>query len=73
MNTRLEDALRALRDAAASTGNLGIEISDDYLDLIAQVEALPQNQSGADKSHVWPAQRAYVDSFKHVRLLSPEE
>ena len=68
----LEDMLRALREAPEEARSLGIELTDDYLELIAQVEALPDNQSGSDKSHVWPAQRAFVDSFKNVRLLPPK-
>jgi hypothetical protein len=29
------------------------EITDEYRALIAQVESLPQNQAGADKSGLW--------------------
>jgi len=73
VTTPLDDVLQALREVPARTRSLRIELTDDYLELIAEVEALPHNQSGSDKSHVWPAQRAYVDSFKNVRMLPRDE
>jgi hypothetical protein len=65
----LERVLRGLREAAEFAKTYRFEMTEEYLALIARVEAMPQNQSGADKSHVWPGLRAYVDSFKSVRLL----
>jgi hypothetical protein len=44
-------------------------MTDDYLALIARVEAMPENQSGADKSHVWHGLQTYRNSFKNVQLL----
>jgi hypothetical protein len=49
----LEDGLRALDEAAALAKDIRVELTEDYLRLIAAVEALPQNQSGADKSGRW--------------------
>ena len=69
MEPTLEEVLRALEENAESAKTIRIELTVDYLALLALVEAMPANQSGSDKSHVWPAQRAYVDSFKNVRLL----
>jgi len=73
VNIALETVLRALQEATESAPNLPVELTDGYRELIAQVEALPHNQSGSDKSHVWPAQCAYVDSFNNVRMRPPEE
>jgi hypothetical protein len=44
-------------------------MTEDYLALLAQVEAMPQNQSGADKSHVWRGLHAFMETFENVRLL----
>ena len=70
VDATLEDGLRALREATERAADIRIEVTEDYLQLIAQVEAMPQNQSGADKSHVWPAQQAYLNCFRNARLLS---
>ena len=53
MKSTVEDALRMLRDASEQAAQIRIELTDDYLALIAQVEAMPQNQAGADKSGRW--------------------
>ena len=52
MKPTLEHGLRALREATELAARLRIDLTDDYLALIARVEALPQNQSGSDKSWV---------------------
>ena len=65
----LEDARRALKQAGEFAKFYRFEMTGDYLALIALVEALPQNQNGADKSSVWPAQQAYKAFFQNVRLL----
>lgn len=69
MESELDAVLRMLREAPERAAKIRIEVTDDYLDLIARVEAMPQNQPGADKSHVWPAMHAYVESFKNVRRI----
>ena len=53
MDPELERALRALDEAAEFAKSYRFEMTEDYLALLAQVEALPQNRSGADKSWVW--------------------
>ena len=52
MRPTLEDGLRALEEATALAKSIHIELTDDYLRLITAVEALPQNQAGADKTWV---------------------
>jgi hypothetical protein len=48
----LEDGLQALAESAELANSIHIELDIEYLHAIALVEALPQNQSGADKSWV---------------------
>ena len=69
MDSELEPALRGLDDAVEFAQSYHFEMTEDYLALLAQVEAMPGNRSGSDKSGVWPALQAYVASFKDVRLL----
>ena len=45
--------LQALDDAVEFARTYRFELTDDYVALIEQVESLPQNQSGADKSGRW--------------------
>jgi hypothetical protein len=67
VTSRHEDGLHALREAAEQATRIEIALTDDYLAHVAQVEAMPQNQSGADKTGIWRSLRAYTESFKHVR------
>ncbi len=53
MDLTVEAALKALQAAAEKAASIRIELDEAYLRAIATVEALPQNQSGADKSWVW--------------------
>jgi hypothetical protein len=69
MDPELERVLRGLNEAAEFARTYRFEMTEDYLALLARVEAMPQNQSGADKSHVWRGLQAYRSSFKNVRLL----
>lgn len=66
MDPELERALRALEEAAEFARTFRFEMTDDYLALIAQVEAMPRNQSGSDKSGMWRTLRAFTDSFRNV-------
>jgi hypothetical protein len=72
MDPELERVLCGLDEAVQFTKSYRFEMTEDYLALLAQVEALPRNQSGSNKSAVWPALQAYVDSFKGARLLPRE-
>jgi hypothetical protein len=65
---RLERVLRGLEKARQFAESYRFEISDEYRTLIAQVEALPRNQSGADKSGRWLGSLAEHKSwFREVR------
>jgi hypothetical protein len=46
----VERALAALREAAQSASSITLTLDERYLDMIRQVEALRDNQPGADKT-----------------------
>lgn len=66
MKPTLEDALRGLEEAAEFAKSYRFEMTEDYLALIARVEAMPQNQTGADKSGRWLGRRR-----SNVGVLGP--
>lgn len=51
MSDDLERVLRGLEKAKEFARTYRFEMTDDYRALIARVEAMPRNQSGADKSN----------------------
>ena len=69
MKPSLEDGLRALREATEQAASIQIELDDRYLRAIALAEALPQNQSGSDKSWVWRMEYAFREHFRRARPL----
>jgi hypothetical protein len=74
MDPGLQRALRCLEDAAASVKDYRFELSDDYLSLIGEVEAMPRNQSGADRSGRWLGSRAHARRLaESARLLTVEQ
>ena len=64
-----EDALRALREAAALAPSIRVELDDAYLEALSTVEALTQNQSGADKTWVRQAEDAFRQHHRRVRRV----
>ena len=46
-----------------------VMLSQDYLDHIATVESLPQNQSGADKTSRQKAQSEFFNHYRSVQRL----
>ena len=58
MDSELERCLAGLRAATEFARTYRFEMTDEYLKLLARVEDLPQNQSGADKSGRWRGSRA---------------
>jgi len=58
VDPELERAMRGLEQAAEFARTYRFELSPEYLQLIGKVEALPQNQSGADKSGRWLGNRS---------------
>jgi hypothetical protein len=63
MDRDVEGLLRGLDDAAAFVKSYRFDLTEEYLALIDAVEALPRNQSGADKSGRWLGSRAYARSL----------
>jgi len=71
MDAELERALRGLEEAAAFARTYRFELSDDYLARVARVEAMPENQSGADKSGRWRGSRTYANALAARATLLP--
>ena len=68
MDPELERVLRGFDEAREFARTFRFEMTDEYLRLIAKVEALPRNQSGADRSGRWLGSRSYWDWMKRARL-----
>lgn len=63
------DAIR--RDASAAAEDFLTHRWDAYLDAVRRVEALPENQSGSDKTWVDRARAKYHARYRHaVRVES---
>jgi hypothetical protein len=62
-----EDGLRALREATEQAKSIRIELDENYLALIAKIEAHPEDQSGVDKSWVWRMDAAFRAEIRQVR------
>jgi hypothetical protein len=69
VNPEIERAMRGLEQAAEFARTYRFEISEEYLQLIAKVEALPHNQSGADKSGRWLGSQSFWKGLN--RTLAP--
>ena len=67
----LESVLRRLEQAAEFARTYRFEMTDDYRQLIARVEAMPCNQSGADRSGRWIGSRADADAFRSAVTRAP--
>ena len=66
MRPTLEDGLRALREASEQALSIRIDLDERYLRAIALAEALPQNQSGADKTWVSGMEDAFQAHYRNV-------
>jgi len=69
----LERVVRGLDRAVEFAESYRFEMTDDYRALVAQVEALPQNRQGADKSGRWRGSRAFQDRLAASARLMPRE
>ena len=67
MKSTLEDGLRALARASEAAQSIHPTVDEQYLKWILEIEARPENQSGADKTEEWYALQAYLDVFKQAR------
>jgi hypothetical protein len=72
MRADTERALQILDEALRTVpAHEVIDLDHDYRHLIAAVEALPENQPGADKSWVWARYAAYRDHFRVAEPKGP--
>lgn len=71
MDRELGEVLDGLKRAAEFARTYRFELTEDYLELIAKVEALPRNQPGADKSGRWLGSRSYGNSIRRGRFVDP--
>jgi hypothetical protein len=69
MRATRDDALLALRQAAASAAAIPVEVDAPYLRAIARVESLASNQSGADKTWIWLAQDAFRRHYRNAKAV----
>jgi len=69
----LEDGLQALQEASDLAANIRMELTGEYRRLIEAVEALPENQEGADKRGRWRGGRAYRRFFEAARVVARAE
>ena len=69
MSDDLERVLRGFEQAQEFARTYRFEMSDDYRALIERVEAMPRNQSGADKSGAWVG--SYADAKAWLSLVKP--
>jgi hypothetical protein len=49
-----------------------VALSDEYVKMIEEVEAAPENQSGSDKTWVEASEREFRNYFDRVREGNPE-
>jgi len=69
----LEDGLRALQEASDLATEIRVELTDEYRRLIEAVEALPENQAGADKGGRWRGAWSYWRFVEDARLVERRE
>lgn len=69
MDPAAETALRAIDAAVAEVARLSgpVTLDEAYLHAVERVEAMPENQSGADKTWVSHAQRQFREHFRRAR------
>jgi len=73
MNPTREDGLRTLQESSELAAEIRIELTERYVRLIEAVEALPENQAGADKSGRWRGGRSYWRFFEGARRIPRAE
>ena len=70
MDRDTQEALRLLEQVVGSVPQREVvRLDDEYLQLIARVEALPENQDGADKTRTMQQLRALQDVYRRARRL----
>ncbi len=67
MESDAERGRRILDEAVELSKGIQVDVDEDYRRLIAIVEALPQNQSGSDKTWVWRMDRALREHYEKAK------
>ena len=68
-----EELVRILAPYRAMTIETGpVELSAEYLRMIEEVEAAPENQSGSDKTWIEDSEREFLEYFARVREDNPD-
>ena len=76
MEPRVEEVLRGLEEATAFARSYRFELTADHVEVIEQVEALPQNEPGARKGSRWlghagrPAPIARVPTARLLHIVA---
>lgn len=73
MDDDLARVLRGFEVAREFARTYRFEMTDEYRALIERVEAMPRNQSGADKSGRWLGSRAYAKAFFSAFTRAPRK
>ena len=71
MDADLQRTLEGLEAAADFARTYRLELTDEYVALIERVEAMPRNQSGADKSGRWLGSRFHATALAARATLAP--
>jgi len=69
VDTELAAVLRMLDEAVEEAKSIRIDVDDEYVRAIELAEALPQNQSGANKDWVSRMDRAFREHYKRARRV----
>lgn len=64
MSRDLKRVLEGLEDARAFAAGYRFVMTDEYRTLILQVEQLPRNAAGADRSDRWLGSRAVQEALR---------
>ena len=71
MADNLDRVWRGFEEAREFAKRYRFEMTGEYRALIARVEALPDNQSGADKSGRWLGSRTDQEALRARATLAP--
>lgn len=64
-----DQVLRLLRENAELAPEVRVDLDEAYLEAISRIEALEQNQTGADKSWVRRAEHEFRQHYRRVRRI----
>ncbi len=68
MDPDVEKVLRIL-DALEPVPTGPVELTPEYLALVARIEERPENRDGSDKSWVWELQWMFREHYRRAKLI----